>query len=261
MRRLPVPPRALTATAAATVAALLLLAPAPTAAQQPCGGTYTIRSGDTLAEIASRCGTTIPAILAANPGIRNNRDLEPEGRIRMPPAGMAPTPVEACGGFYTLQSGDTIEDVADRCGLTVPLLIAANPTLAHEQNVRVGGRVQIPDLPRPGAIMGPVVVTRGGDAEAIGALRAEDAPPQEAATEEDSAELEPLVRHEGILVQGERCSLLRTADGTEVGLAGELPSGFEMGERVAITGVAAPEDDCGTETTVEARILWRPRDG
>ena len=35
------------------------------------GKTYTVRSGDTLGAIASRNGTTVSAILAKNPSIKN----------------------------------------------------------------------------------------------------------------------------------------------------------------------------------------------
>ena len=34
-----------------------------------CGGTYVVESGETLDSIAAKCGTTVSAISAANPGI------------------------------------------------------------------------------------------------------------------------------------------------------------------------------------------------
>ena len=63
--------------------ALGVLAAAPAAAQEPCRGSYTVRPGDNLTEIASRCGTTVPAILAANPALRAGAELEPGGVVRI----------------------------------------------------------------------------------------------------------------------------------------------------------------------------------
>lgn len=42
---------------------------APATAQDDCGATVTVQDGDTLAEIADQCATTVPALLATNPSI------------------------------------------------------------------------------------------------------------------------------------------------------------------------------------------------
>lgn len=61
--------------------------PAPTPAAPPeqpaAGGTYTIRSGDTLDAIARRHGTTVAALQQANPGV-DPRRLRPGQTIRLP---------------------------------------------------------------------------------------------------------------------------------------------------------------------------------
>jgi LysM repeat protein len=41
----------------------------PSNAQDDCGTTVTVQDGDTLAEIADQCATTVPALLATNPSI------------------------------------------------------------------------------------------------------------------------------------------------------------------------------------------------
>lgn len=69
------------------------------------------------------------------------------------------------------------------------------------------------------------------------------------------------MRYEGVLRQGARCPVLRTADGTEVGIVGGLGAGFEMGERVAVTGPATAGAACGTARAVTVRIMWKPRTG
>ena len=236
--------------ALATAAALTLAgAPAPAAAQQPCAGGYTVRTGDTLAAIAARCGTTVPALLSVNPGIQDQLDLTVGGRLRIPSPDARPSPVEACGGFYTLRTGDTLEEVAEKCGLTVPLLVAANPGAENPENVRPGGSIRIPDLPRPGTAFDPVVVA-GAVADSVGAVA-------------DSAiaavEPVPYLRVEGVLRNGDRCTILRTADGTEYGIAGGVGPGFDVGDRVVVTGPAADRGECGTARAMHVRIMWRPR--
>ena len=69
---------------------LILAAPLPAAAQGTCGSTVTVTYGDTLNKIAARCGTTVTAILQANPAIRNANLIYVGQRIRLP--GAAPVP-------------------------------------------------------------------------------------------------------------------------------------------------------------------------
>jgi LysM repeat protein len=62
------------ATPLTTPAVTATITPSPAAAQSsPPGGTYTIKAGDTLPAIAARVGSTVAAILAANPGLNPNR--------------------------------------------------------------------------------------------------------------------------------------------------------------------------------------------
>lgn len=48
------------------------------------GGSYSVASGDTLSQIAAKNGTTVQAIMAANPGITNANNIQAGQSINMP---------------------------------------------------------------------------------------------------------------------------------------------------------------------------------
>ena len=56
----------------------------PSTAQGICGDTYTVLPGDTLSEIAEFCGTTVDAIMAANPQITDPTHIFVGQVIRIP---------------------------------------------------------------------------------------------------------------------------------------------------------------------------------
>ena len=94
-------------------------------AQAACpGGTlYAIRAGDTLGAIAARFGTSVDAILAANPGIEPlNLQIGQTICIPGPGAGLCPG-----GRPYTIQPGDTFFQIAQRLGISLQALLAAIP--------------------------------------------------------------------------------------------------------------------------------------
>lgn len=59
--------------------------PSPGGAQGVCGDTYVVLPGDTLSEIADKCGTTVQDILAINPSIENPQDIFVGQVISIPP--------------------------------------------------------------------------------------------------------------------------------------------------------------------------------
>jgi LysM repeat protein len=104
----------------------------------PGGTIYIIRAGDTLFAIAARFGTTVNAIIAANPGINPNNLMIGQA-ICIPVPGPVPCP----GFFYTIQPGDTYYLIALRYGTTVNALIAANPGV-DPNRLQVGQRICVP---------------------------------------------------------------------------------------------------------------------
>lgn len=217
-------------------------APAPAVAQTACQGSTTIRDGDTLVSIAARCGVTVPALLAANPQVHDDLDLTIGRSIAVPdPRGRQPTPQQACGEFYTIRDGDTVSEIALKCGLTVPLLVAANGPLPSPLGLEAGGTIRIPNLPRAA-----IVDTLTWVADTPLPEPVPDAAPEE------------LVRVEGVLASGSRCLMIRADDGRTVALSGAPSRNFGPGDRVVIMGAAVPAETCGHTPTLELRIIHRP---
>lgn len=150
-----------------SVLALLLLAflavPASVQAGGVCGGKYVVDAGDTLNSIASRCGITVSAITAANPGVA---DPLKAGQTLTLPVGssgggvtstivssdttttttttyVTPT-VTNSSGTHVVQFGETFSSIAYRYGLSVNQLWAANPQVANINYVYVGQVLTIP---------------------------------------------------------------------------------------------------------------------
>lgn len=94
---------------------------------------YTIKSGDTLNRIALQFKTTVPAILAVNPGLVPER-LNVGQSICVPQP--APPPAPACpigSSPYEIKRGDTLAGIARRFDTTVEAILTANPDIVPEK--------------------------------------------------------------------------------------------------------------------------------
>jgi uncharacterized protein (TIGR02594 family) len=104
------------------------------------GDVHVVRHGDTLSDIAAANGTTVAALLRANPQIRNPDRIYPGDVVHLPAAG-------AGGGtapqVHVVRSGDTLSELAARYDTDVSTLARlngiANPNLIH-----VGDRLRLP---------------------------------------------------------------------------------------------------------------------
>jgi len=106
----------------------------------PGGTPYAIRPGDTYFSLARRFGTTVDALIAANPGVDPN-NLQIGMTICIP---VAPVPGPCPGGFtYVIRAGDTFFSLARRFGISVEALIAANPGV-DPNNLQIGQTICIP---------------------------------------------------------------------------------------------------------------------
>ncbi|MGE5528305.1 MAG: LysM peptidoglycan-binding domain-containing protein, partial [Patescibacteria group bacterium] len=98
----------------------------------PGGTLYIIRPGDTFFALAARFNTTVAALIAANPGVDPN-NLQIGQVLCIPGApGFCPG-----GTAYAVRPGDTYFLIAQRFGVSVQALIAANPGV-DPNNLQVG---------------------------------------------------------------------------------------------------------------------------
>jgi LysM repeat protein len=128
---------------------------APSAsAPQPGAGEYKVLKDDTLSKIARKSHVSLPALMAANPGVDSKR-LKIGQAIHIPaPTAAAPAPAgpgAAAGAategpegqqVYTVKSNDTLTKIAHQFGLKVKALRAANQLKSDK--IRVGQKLKIP---------------------------------------------------------------------------------------------------------------------
>ncbi|WP_236908932.1 LysM peptidoglycan-binding domain-containing protein [Clostridium sp. Cult3] len=125
---------------------------------------YTIKSGDTLFQLARINNTTVEAIMRINPGINpNNLQI---GQIICIPRGTTPPPQPSCpnGFFHTIRPGDTLFRLSQQFGVSVDAIIRANPGI-NPNNLQIGQRICIPGAvpPMPSCPNGFFYTIKAGD--------------------------------------------------------------------------------------------------
>lgn len=130
----------------------------------PQGVIRIIEPGDTLYAISLRYYVTVEQILAANPGI-DPLNLMIGQSICIPS-----TPVPQCPGFtYSIQSGDTIYNLALRFHTTVNAILSVNPGI-NPNNLQIGQILCIPGSGQCPKELTPYVI-KSGDTLYLIALR------------------------------------------------------------------------------------------
>ncbi|MEP7357265.1 MAG: LysM domain-containing protein, partial [Anaerolineales bacterium] len=135
------------------IALLVLALLAPAAGPASADTTYIVQRGDTLFSIAVRFGVTVSALSAAN-GIANPNLIFVGQALTIPGPGGGgnppppPPPPPSGGGTYTVRPGDTLNLIAQRFGVSVGSLIAANG-IANPNLIFVGQVLTIPGSGSP----------------------------------------------------------------------------------------------------------------
>ena len=132
----------------------------------PNGFIYTVQPGDTLFLIAQRFGVTLQALIAANPQIPNPNVIFPGQQICVPTGVFPPPPACPNGFIYTVQPGDTLFLIAQRFGVTLQALIAANPQIPNPNVIFPGQQICVPTgvfPPPPACPNGFIYTVQPGD--------------------------------------------------------------------------------------------------
>jgi LysM repeat protein len=120
-----------------------------TPAKRVATRSYEVRPGDTLWSIAQRFGTTVPTLLALN-RLKPQQPIKPREVLSLPSAASQPVVAEvaprrlvAAPKRYKVQPGDTLWEIAQRFGTTVPTLLALNG-LKQRQQLKPGQVLMLP---------------------------------------------------------------------------------------------------------------------
>lgn len=105
---------------------------------------------DTLFILAQTFGVSVAEILAVNPGIVNPDIIFPGQIITIPAAAPVPPNPGFSPAQYLVRPGDSLFLIAQRFGLTVPLLQAENPQIVDPNRIFVNQVINLvvtPPLP------------------------------------------------------------------------------------------------------------------
>ncbi|WP_426225664.1 LysM peptidoglycan-binding domain-containing protein [Pseudarthrobacter sp. DSP2-3-2b1] len=149
---------------------------APAASPASAGGSYTVKSGDTLGAIAARHNVSLADIFSWN-GLNMRSIIYPGQKVKVgageaaapaapalqpastpaapaAPAAPAPAPAAAPSGAYTIKAGDTLSAIASRHGVKLSDLLSANQ-LSMTTLIFPGNKLVIPGAPGQPASSAP----------------------------------------------------------------------------------------------------------
>lgn len=109
-----------------------------------CPSQVVVQWGDTMSGIAATCGTTVEAILAANPGIDW---WVYAGQVLNIPTGYVNPPVVVYPTYrstYVVQWGDTLGKIAASMGFSLNDILAVNPQIWNPSFIYTGQVINLP---------------------------------------------------------------------------------------------------------------------
>ena len=119
----------------------LAVAPAATA-QSTCGAQTTANAGETLADVAERCGVTVEALMEANPAL-SAQEVAPGVEIDMP--GTSGNDLLGRARDAVRGAAEEIEGAAESVGRSVTDYLSDNPDLSRDI-LEFGERVGLPGV-------------------------------------------------------------------------------------------------------------------
>ncbi len=105
--------------------------------------TYVVAEGDTLYSIAKRHGTTVAALQAVN-GLDGSERIEIGQTLYLPADAGPDSGVAVKTTDYWVRQGENLSMIARRYKTTVAEIMAANPSLADEDQIYAGMRITVP---------------------------------------------------------------------------------------------------------------------
>jgi LysM repeat protein len=136
---------------------------------------HVVQSGDTLFSIAEFYGVTIAALSEAN-GLTSQSYLQPDQELIIPISTTADLPLPTATALsqellHTMQQGETLQDIAQRYGLSVQEILEAN-NLQSGSGLGPGDTLVVPvvDEPTPDSTPAPTPTPTPGEPFAAPAL-------------------------------------------------------------------------------------------
>lgn len=113
-----------------------------------CGSYTHLQRGQTLYGLAHACGVTVEALLEANPRIKNVREI-PDGALVHIPSHVGHHAKSPCGDKAYMEQGESLDQVAWRCGVTLHALLRENPDVRDLEALKPGLVLAIPARSAP----------------------------------------------------------------------------------------------------------------
>jgi LysM repeat protein len=124
------------------------------------GGTYVVRSGDTLGSIAAKLGTSVSALARAN-DISNPNFIVAGTRLSTTGGGSSATPAPiATSATHVVRPGETLSSIAARYGATVSSLAKRN-RLSNPNMVVAGTKLRVPGARNESVPAAPAATSTG----------------------------------------------------------------------------------------------------
>lgn len=99
--------------------------------------THAVRQGETLSKIARKHLISFAEILKANPQIEDPDQIQVGQQISLP------TEKETSSHIHKVEKGETLFGIAQKYGLSLPVLLKANPQIKNPDLIRIGERINL----------------------------------------------------------------------------------------------------------------------